>query len=307
MSDQSVLLQLDGLRVAFSSRGTRTVAVQDVSLTIKAGEAVGIVGESGSGKSTLARSIVGLLPTNSATVENGRMVFDGEAITPDNWKRLRGRKIAMVFQDPLSYLNPIMSIGKQIAESVIRHDPDVKLDARVGELLELVRLPRTLKSSYPHELSGGMRQRVLMAIALGCRPKLLIADEPTTALDVTTQGEILDLINAIRRELNMALMLITHDLSVVAAITDRVNVMLRGQVVEHGETRQTLQSPTHPYTIGLLKSARAERDENGRFITMESIGVMEAADAVRPPAAMPQPAATRESPFAGPEPDNIYV
>jgi ABC-type dipeptide/oligopeptide/nickel transport system ATPase component len=212
-----------------------------------------------------------VLRSSVASVENGALTFDGVKVARKEWGSLRGRNIAMIFQDPLSYLNPIMNVGKQIAESVVRHDPEANKEKRVGDLLELVRLPRTLQASYPHELSGGMRQRVLIAIALGCRPKLLIADEPTTALDVTTQGEILDLLNSIRRELNMALMLITHDLSVVAAVTSRVNVMLRGQIVEHGETHQTLSAPMHPYTAGLFKSSKAERDENGRFITVEDI------------------------------------
>lgn len=271
MENDTMLLSCRGLRVVYGSRSRTVVAVKGANIEVAPGEAIGIVGESGSGKSTLARAMIGLLPKGVAEIEGGQIVFDGQSIAPNAWPSLRGGKIAMIFQDPLSYLNPIMTIGKQIAESVRRHDPQAPLHKRVSELLELVRLPSTLVKSYPHELSGGMRQRVLIAIALGCRPRLLIADEPTTALDVTTQGEILDLIHSIRRELNMSLVLITHDLQVVSAITDRVYVMLRGDIIEQGKTREVLSTPTHPYTLGLLRSARAELDENGRFITMDSV------------------------------------
>jgi len=269
MQSSQALLDVEGLRVAFTSRGNRVVAVRGVSLSVNAGEAVAIVGESGSGKSTFARTLVGLLPAHSSKIEAGTIRFAGQTYRPEQFKTLRGGKIAMIFQDPLSYLNPIMQIGKQIAESVIRHDPAANPRDRVPQLLEQVRLPTAVAQSYPHELSGGMRQRVLIAIALGCKPRLLVADEPTTALDVTTQEEILDLINAIRRELDMALLLITHDLSVVAAVTERVNVMLRGEIIERGSTQDTLRTPQHLYTRGLIRAARGEKDERGRFITVD--------------------------------------
>lgn len=179
----------------------------------------------------------------------------------------------MVFQDPLSYLNPLMTIGKQIGEAVKRHDPSVKVRARIDDLLELVQLPTTVSASYPHELSGGMRQRVLIAIALGCRPKLLIADEPTTALDVTTQKEILLLLKGLQQKLGMAMILISHDLAVVSEMCERVYVMHRGRVIESGLAQEIFGAPAHPYTQGLVAASQAVQDENGRFVSMDGVTV----------------------------------
>jgi oligopeptide/dipeptide ABC transporter ATP-binding protein len=181
---------------------------------------------------------------------------------------MRGHPVAMVFQDPLSYLNPVMRVGRQIAESVRRHAPRLPLEVRVAELLSLVKLPAAAVDAYPHELSGGMRQRALLAVALGCGPKLLVADEPTTALDVTTQAEILALIRELRDRLGMALLLISHDLAIVASACERIYVMYAGHSVEWGRTADVFRRPAHPYTVGLLKAAQAARNTAGRFATI---------------------------------------
>lgn len=275
MDDDDIdhLLRTDQLQIAYRTRDAVSVAVREASIFVGKGESVALVGESGSGKSTFARAMLGLLPEKVGRIESGRILIEGRdvtAYTPRQWEGLRGHPIAMVFQDPLSFLNPVKRVGKQIAESVRRHDASVKrMDDRVAELLELVRLPASCAKSYPHELSGGMRQRVLLAIALGCRPKLLIADEPTTALDVTTQAEILDLLRDLRQRLGMAMLLISHDLGVVWEECQRVYVMFRSRIVESGDTRTVFSTPTHPYTAGLIKAAKAARNSEGRFETIE--------------------------------------
>jgi oligopeptide/dipeptide ABC transporter ATP-binding protein len=261
---------LDIVDVSLSYRTRRRVvhALQAVNLSIAEGEAVGLVGESGSGKSTVARAVLGLTP---AHIESGSIRVAGRDVThltENGWVGVRGQPIAIVFQDPLSYLNPVMRVGRQIAESVELHTPGLPVDARVRELLEQVKLPVTCAVSYPHELSGGMRQRVLLAIAIACRPKLLIADEPTTALDVTTQAEILTLLKDLRAQLNMAMLLISHDLGIVASACDRIYVMYAGRTIEWGRTASIFEAPAHPYTIGLMHAAQADRDRDGRFVTI---------------------------------------
>ncbi|MGB6102696.1 MAG: ABC transporter ATP-binding protein [Pusillimonas sp.] len=267
------LLEADRLCVEYRTRSESVMAVQDMSLIVREGESVALVGESGSGKSTVARAMLGLLPERIAHIAGGRIVLAGQDITHytnAQWEEVRGHPVAMVFQDPLSYLNPVMRVGRQIAESVERHDRGTRdVRARVAELLELVRLPAPAARAYPHELSGGMRQRVLLAIALGCRPRLLIADEPTTALDVTTQAEILALLRDLREKLGMAMLLISHDLGVVWEECERVYVMFRSRLVESGQTRDVFANPAHPYTVGLIKAAKAARNSEGRFETIE--------------------------------------
>jgi oligopeptide/dipeptide ABC transporter ATP-binding protein len=265
------ILEIESLRLAYRTRGTVAYAMNDVSLSIGDGEAVGLVGESGSGKSTLARATLGLIPRSIATIEAGRILIAGRDVTAfneDQWQTVRGDPVAMVFQDPLSYLNPVMRVGRQIAESVRQHAPGMPLQSRVAELLSLVKLPASAADAYPHELSGGMRQRALLAVALGCGPKLLVADEPTTALDVTTQAEILALIAELRERLGMALLLISHDLGIVAQACERIYVMYAGHAIEWGSTADVFQRPAHPYTVGLLKAAQSERNADGRFATI---------------------------------------
>jgi ABC-type dipeptide/oligopeptide/nickel transport system ATPase component len=263
------ILQLERLRVAFDVQGHRVDAIVDASIRVPDGGAVGLVGESGSGKSTLARTLMGLLATRPAVLEaetfrvagTSLAIGDGKAI-----QQLRGNTFAMVFQDPLSYLNPLMRVGRQITEAIRLHDDRGRVPARLKELLELVHLPQTVATAYPHELSGGMRQRALLAIALACRPRLLLADEPTTALDVTTQMEILALLRELRRELGMALLLISHDLVSVAELCDEVYVMYRGRTIEHGTRRQIFHAPREDYTRTLLDAARATRTTRQRNV-----------------------------------------
>ncbi|MEN2977804.1 ABC transporter ATP-binding protein (plasmid) [Tistrella bauzanensis] len=265
------LLDVRDLTVVYELSARTVHAVTGAFLDVRPGEGVGIVGESGSGKSTFVRALMALLPGGNARVVSGRLSIGGKDYAMADgarMRRLRGRTMAMVFQDPLSYLNPLMTIRTQIVEAIRLNDPGAAMDKRVRELLDLVRLPHRVLASYPHELSGGMRQRVLMAIALGCRPRLLIADEPTTALDVTTQAEILALLKDIMRELDMSLVLISHDLGVVSSLCERVFVMYGGRTIESGPRDAILSRPGHPYTRALVDAARSVRGPDGRFVTL---------------------------------------
>jgi peptide/nickel transport system ATP-binding protein len=255
------LLEVSDLSVTFRRRGQRDVhAVDGVSFTVDSGEVVGLVGESGCGKSVTALAVTGLLPPRGVEVSGSARFAGSELLGMDPRSRrdLRGRDIAMVFQDPISSLNPVVPIGVQVAEVLTRHRGRSRGAARreSAELLERVGIPdptRRLRE-YPHQLSGGMRQRAMIAMAVACQPRLLIADEPTTALDVTIQAQILELLKELVRELNTALIMITHDLGVVAGMCDTVNVLYAGRVVEIAARRPLFASPHHPYTVGLLAS-----------------------------------------------------
>ena len=256
------VLVVDDLHMTYHSHGRVVHALQGASLEVGQGEAVGLVGESGCGKSSLGRALIGLNSAALATIDSGRIVLDGRDVThlsEGDWPEVRGNPVAMVFQDSLSFLNPVIRIRDQVAESVRTHDRGADVERRVRELLELIRLPSAVLRAYPFELSGGMRQRVAIAIALGCKPRLLIADEPTTALDVTTQAEIIALIDELRRSQGMALLLISHDLGVIRSVCERVYIMYAGRVVEWGATRDVFGSPGHPYVDGLLAAAQTER------------------------------------------------
>jgi len=243
-------------------------AIDGISFDLNPGESLGIVGETGCGKSVTAKSIMGLLPSPPAEVAGGDIWFDGRNLLKEKsstLKSIRGNEISMIFQDPMTYLNPVFTIGKQIVDVIMAHQKrgnhDRKLNSKQAfeygmELLDKVHLPnpRRQMESYPHELSGGMRQRVLIAMALSGEPKLLIADEPTTALDVTIQAQILELIRELREQLNLSVIIITHDLGVVAAVCDRVLVMYAGQIVEDASIKQLFDNPAHPYTRGLLQA-----------------------------------------------------
>jgi oligopeptide/dipeptide ABC transporter ATP-binding protein len=254
------LLAVRDLRIAVRLGGRDVVAVDGVSFALSAGRTLGIVGESGSGKSLTARAIMGLLPANTR-VAGGEVRFEDVdlcRLSDREMRRRRGAGLAMIFQDPLRALDPTMRVGKQITEAIAAHQPVGRAEARrkALALLDAVRIPAAAKrlDDYPHHLSGGMRQRVMIAIALAGRPRLLIADEPTTALDVTTQGEILDLLRQLQGELDMAIVLITHDMGVAAECTDRIAVMYAGRLVEEGPTEAVFATPRMPYTRGLLDS-----------------------------------------------------
>jgi oligopeptide transport system ATP-binding protein len=254
------LLDVQDLRVEFTTRRGVVHAVNGISFEISAGETLGIVGESGSGKSVTSLAILGLLAGNGR-VRSGRAVFQGRDLLTQKDRALRktrGREIAMIFQDPMTSLNPVLTIGRQIRETLETHfDMNRKqAEARAAELIDRVGIPsaKARLRDYPHQFSGGMRQRAMIAMALACEPKLLIADEPTTALDVTIQAQILDLLRELVAEENAALILITHDLGVVAGMCERVNVMYGGMFMETGSAEQLFGRPRHPYTLGLLQS-----------------------------------------------------
>lgn len=255
------LISFKQLSVSFAAEGSRVRAVQEVSFSIQAGQTVGIVGESGCGKSVTAMSLMGLLPPQAARIDGGEILFEGRdllTLKARHMADLRGNQLAMIFQEPMSALNPVLTIGEQLCEPLIRHRGDSPKAAwqRAIQLLNEVGLARSesLMAYYPHQLSGGMLQRVMIAMALSCGPQLLIADEPTTALDVTVQAQILRLIRDRARESQMAMLLITHDLGVIAQMAERVVVMYAGRIVEQGTTVEVLRQPQHPYTRGLIAS-----------------------------------------------------
>lgn len=285
------LLEVQDLKTYFKVKAGRVRAVNGVSFAVKPGEKVGVVGESGCGKSVTALSIMRLLPQPAGEYAGGSVLFDDKDLLdlPEKeMRKVRGGKIGMIFQDPMTCLNPTMTVGKQIGEALRIH---LKLDKdeaqkRAISLLDQVGIPAAAEriNSYPHQFSGGMRQRVMIAIALACNPKLLIADEPTTALDVTVQAQILELINGVCTEFGAAVILITHDLGVVAGMTDRVIVMYAGKVVETAPTDELFANPRHPYTLGLLASVpRLDEQRQSQLKTIEG----SPPDLINPPTGCP--------------------
>ncbi|MGE0723665.1 MAG: ABC transporter ATP-binding protein [Alphaproteobacteria bacterium] len=270
------LLRVEGLATHFrTDRGT-VRAVDGVSFTVARGRTVGVVGESGCGKSVTALSIMGLVPPAPAATVTGRVMLDGEdllALPLQRLQDIRGDRIAMVFQEPMTSLNPAFPVGAQIAEAIVRHRGVGHAEARLRtiELLRRVRIPAPEQryDEYPHKLSGGMRQRVMIALALACDPEILIADEPTTALDVTIQAQILDLLRRLRAETGMAIVLITHDLGVVAEMADEVIVMYAGRIVERAPVERLFAEPQHPYTIGLMGSIPQLHLDQDRLAAIE--------------------------------------
>jgi oligopeptide/dipeptide ABC transporter ATP-binding protein len=270
------LLSVDGLRVEFAGR--RVVrAVRGLTYSIAPGETLGLVGESGSGKSVSALALLGLLPKRVGRISAGSVRFEGRELVglpEDQLRHIRGARIGMIFQDPLSSLNPVLTVGRQITESLETHRglSQGAASKRAVELLDMVGIPdaRRRANDYPHQFSGGMRQRATIAMALACEPALLIADEPTTALDVTIRAQILDLLSRLRADLNMAVLMITHDLGVVAGFADRLAVMYAGRIVEMGQTEEVLARPEHPYTVGLLQSL--PRLDRPRQVELKPIG-----------------------------------
>ena len=254
------ILSIENLRIHFETFAGEVQAIRGVNLKLEKGETLALVGESGSGKSVTAKSVMKLL-SNNAVVKEGSITFKGENIlekSERDMQSIRGKEIAMVFQDPMTSLDPTMKIGKQITEVIIKHEKASKeeADKRAEELLELVGIPNAKErmKQYPHQFSGGQRQRIVIAIALACNPDVLIADEPTTALDVTIQAQILELLKKLQQQFQMAIIFITHDLGVVANVADRVAVMYAGKVVEVGTVDEVFYNPQHPYTWGLLRS-----------------------------------------------------
>jgi len=253
------LLDIRNLTTEFiTDDGVVLRAVEDVSFTLERGEALGIVGESGCGKTTAMLSLLRLLP-HAGRIAGGQALFDGDdlfALSTDEFRQRRWRDLAMVFQGAMNALNPVRVIGDQVREAILLHMPwpREKVDARVGELLELVGIPAWRAAQYPHQYSGGMRQRAMIAMALACNPQLIVADEPTTALDVMIQAQIMELLDRLRRDLDLAMIIVTHDLGVVAEACQKVLVMYGGRVAEYGPVEQVFGNPCHPYTQRLLKA-----------------------------------------------------
>ena len=271
-----VLLDVQHLVTSFTSDKVKTVAVEDVSFQVHEGETVGIVGESGSGKSVTSMSVMRLIEAPSGKIESGKIMFEGRnllELSEKEMQKVRGHDISMIFQEPTTSLNPTKLCGDQIAESIIIHQGKSKDEAHkmAVEMLRLVGipLPEQRAREYPHQLSGGMRQRVMIAIALSCSPKLLIADEPTTALDVTIQAQILKLMRDLKEKMGMSIMLITHDLGVVAEMSEKVIVMYLGKIVEEAEAVELFKNPKHPYTMGLMKSIPTLATPKGKLYTIE--------------------------------------
>ena len=284
------LLSVRNLKTSFFTHVGEVKAVRGISFDVNEGEVLGIVGESGSGKSVTSLSIMGLLQYPGRVVD-GEILLNGEDIltySKNQMRRVRGKEIAMIFQDPMTSLNPVYTIGNQIMEMILEHEKMTKREAsaRAIEMLKLVGIPAAEKriDSYPHEFSGGMRQRVMIALALSCNPKLLIADEPTTALDVTIQAQILNLIKKLNRQFGMTTMLITHDLGVVATVCDKVAVMYGGLIMEYGTADEIFYHPRHPYTMGLLGSIpHVDGGEKRRLIPIDGTPP----DLINPPKGCP--------------------
>ena len=274
---QDNILEVRGLSSHFFTRAGTVRAVEDVSFTVPRGSTLALVGESGSGKSVTSLSIMRLI-REPGKIVSGQILFNGRDLLTLNgreMRRLRGSEIAMIFQDPMTSLNPVYTVGDQIAEAIVLHEklPRKQAWAKAVEMMKRVMIPDSDRraNDYPHQLSGGMRQRVMIAMALSCNPELLIADEPTTALDVTIQAEILELLRNLRKEFDLSMLLITHDLGVVAETADRVAVMYAGRIIEEAGVRDIFHSPKHPYTEGLLRSVPRLTEEGLKLRRLETI------------------------------------
>ncbi len=279
MRDENNLVEFDNLQTYFYTDGGTVKAVDGVSFDIPKGKTIGIVGESGCGKSVTSMSIMQLLQGPQGQISGGEIRYNREGHAIDIAKvpvrdmtKIRGNEIAMIFQEPMTSLNPVFTIGDQLAEIIELHNPQMSKEdvkKRVIELLRMVGIAREgIEKSYPHELSGGMKQRIVIAMALSCNPRLIIADEPTTALDVTIQAQVLDLLRNLKDKINASIMLITHDLGVVAEMADLIVVMYAGRVIERGTASDIFHDPRHPYTIGLLKSRPVLNEETGRLYSI---------------------------------------
>lgn len=280
--DKNVVLDVKNLHVHYVTHDATAKAVNGIDFQVKEGEALGLVGETGAGKTTTALSIMQLIPDPPGIIVDGEIYFEGKNVilnTDKENQAMRGNGVAMIFQDPMTALNPVMTVGDQLSEVVINHEKVSKAEAkkRVIDLLEIVGVKSDRYDDYPHQFSGGQKQRVVIAMSLLCNPKLLIADEPTTALDVTIQAQVLDIINQLRDQYKMAMVLITHDLGVVAETCDNVAIMYAGQIVEAGTVREVYLNPKHPYTRGLFDSIPKLDDDSTELIPIEG-AISNAAD-----------------------------
>lgn len=271
-------MEIRNLKTCFYTEDGVVPAIENVSFSLDKGETIGIVGESGSGKSVTALSVMRLIPNPPGRIECGEIIFEGENLLEkrmDQMRGIRGNDIAMIFQEPMTSLNPVLTVGDQIMEAILLHQKLSKQDAKdkAVHMLRLVGIPSPERrvNDYPHQMSGGMRQRVMIAMALSCNPKLLIADEPTTALDVTVQAQILELMMALKDDLGTSVMLITHDLGVIAETADKVVVMYAGNVVEKAGVRELFREPAHPYTMGLLGSIPKLNEDSKRLQSIEGV------------------------------------
>lgn len=278
LTKTDTLVSVENLKTYFYTEDGIVPAIDGISFDVKKGETLAIVGESGSGKSVTSLSIMRLIPSPPGKILEGDIKFQGESLLTKSEKEMRairGNRISMIFQEPMTSLNPVYKVGDQISETIILHQKKNKKEALAEaiNLLNLVGIPEPERriNQYPHELSGGMRQRVMIAIALACHPELLIADEPTTALDVTIQNQILQLMKNLKQKSNMSIMLITHDLGVVAEMADRVVVMYSGQIVEQGDVFTIFENPKHPYTEGLLKSMPSAEKRVGKLYAIDGV------------------------------------
>ncbi len=273
---ESLLLSINDLTTQYITDNNIIHAVNGISLELSRGGSIGLVGESGAGKTTTAYSIMGLLPKLTGKIIKGSILFEGKDLTllsEEEMRDIRGSKISMIFQDPMTSLNPIITVGDQIAEVLEIHGTSNKNEAqkKAGDMLEMVGIPRGRMNEYPHQFSGGMKQRVIIAIALACNPELLIADEPTTALDVTIQAQVLKMIKELKNELDTSLILISHNLGVVAQVCENVAIMYAGRIVEFGALRDVFSKPLHPYTEGLLNSIPRIEVEKERLIPIRGM------------------------------------
>lgn len=276
MAENQALLEIKDLVIHYETDDGVVEALNGVSLSIEAGKTLGLVGETGAGKTTLAKGVMRLIPAPPGKVCGGEVFYEGRdllKITEEEMRKVRGREISMIFQDPMTSLNPVMTVREQIMEVILQHNQISKKEAekKADEMLELVGIPAERGKEYPHQFSGGMKQRVIIAIALACKPKLLIADEPTTALDVTIQAQVLDLIQKLKVRDNTSMILITHDLGVVAQTCDYVAIMYAGEVVEYGTLREVYKDMRHPYTKGLMASIPNLVENVKRLQTIEGL------------------------------------
>ena len=278
--DNNTLIDIQNLQTYFYVRGQTAKAVDDVNLSIKAGKTLGLVGESGCGKSVTAHSIIQLIPDPPGKIVGGKIFFEGENLlefSESRMRKIRGNRISMIFQEPMTSLNPVFTVGDQVSEVIRLHQKLSRKDTRerVIEMFQLVGIPdaETRLSDYPHQMSGGMRQRVMIAMALACSPRLMIADEPTTALDVTIQAQILDLMNKLKEETGASILFITHDLGVIAEMAQHVAVMYAGKRVEFTDVHTLFSNPKHPYTVALLESIPilGHKNPDGRLSTISGI------------------------------------